>query len=103
MATRYRSRWEGPCNNWVKSAFTGNEYCASPTLGFSTQAAYDALKAPADADPAFDGFDTKSPEEKQAVLMTAGERVYTANCVVCHQANGAGLPPACRGVASTRA
>ena len=26
-------------------------------------------------------------------LMERGQRVYTANCVACHQANGEGLPP----------
>lgn len=27
-------------------------------------------------------------------LKTKGQQVYTANCAVCHQANGAGVPPA---------
>ena len=27
-------------------------------------------------------------------LLAQGEKVYTANCAACHQANGAGLPPA---------
>ena len=27
-------------------------------------------------------------------LMSRGEKVYAANCVACHQANGKGLPPA---------
>lgn len=27
-------------------------------------------------------------------LMARGEKVYAANCVACHQANGQGLPPA---------
>lgn len=27
-------------------------------------------------------------------LVARGEKVYTANCVACHQANGKGLPPA---------
>ena len=26
--------------------------------------------------------------------MSRGEKVYAANCVACHQANGKGLPPA---------
>jgi cytochrome c oxidase subunit 2 len=29
-----------------------------------------------------------------AELMNRGEKVYAANCVACHQANGKGLPPA---------
>ena len=27
-------------------------------------------------------------------LVTRGEKVYTANCLACHQANGKGVPPA---------
>ena len=27
-------------------------------------------------------------------LVKAGEKVYAANCAACHQANGAGMPPA---------
>lgn len=93
VAARYRSRWDGPCNNWVNSPLTGNEYCTSPAIGFSTQAAYDALKVKV-VDPLFEGFDAKGDEERKAVLMAAGEKVYAANCTACHQANGAGLPPA---------
>jgi cytochrome c oxidase subunit 2 len=29
-----------------------------------------------------------------AALVARGEKVYAANCVACHQANGMGLPPA---------
>jgi cytochrome c oxidase subunit 2 len=29
-----------------------------------------------------------------AELMKRGEKVYAANCVACHQANGRGTPPA---------
>ncbi|MDH4325916.1 MAG: cytochrome c, partial [Betaproteobacteria bacterium] len=29
-----------------------------------------------------------------AELQTRGEKVYAANCVACHQANGKGVPPA---------
>jgi cytochrome c oxidase subunit 2 len=31
-------------------------------------------------------------------LMARGEKVYTTNCVACHQANGEGLPPAFPGL-----
>jgi mono/diheme cytochrome c family protein len=91
VAARYRSRWHEPCNNWAKSPFTGNEYCQSPVIAFTTMAAYDALKAPAAADPAFDGFDAKSDDEKKQVLLTAGEKVFGANCAACHQATGLGI------------
>ncbi|MGE5490137.1 MAG: cytochrome c oxidase subunit II [Actinomycetota bacterium] len=35
-----------------------------------------------------------SKEYALAELVSMGEKVYTANCVSCHQANGQGLPPA---------
>lgn len=94
VAARFQGKWQGECNAWVKSPFTGNMYCSSPSVGFSTQAAYDALKPSAAPDPAFDGFDAKSPEEKKAVLMAAGEKVYGGNCIACHGAEGKGTPGA---------
>jgi cytochrome c oxidase subunit 2 len=33
-------------------------------------------------------------EWSMAELMQSGEKVYTKNCVACHQPNGKGLPPA---------
>ncbi|MDP2304508.1 MAG: c-type cytochrome [Pseudomonadota bacterium] len=88
---RYRGVYEGPCNSWVKSAFTGNEYCSSPWIGFTSAAVYEAGLAPVADIPEFAGWDTKTPEEKQAVLMAVGETVYTTNCGACHQATGLGL------------
>ncbi|MDP2316012.1 MAG: cytochrome c [Pseudomonadota bacterium] len=92
VAARYRGVWEGECNAWVKSAFTGNEYCSSPWVAFSTDAAYAALQQPVADIPEFAGWDTKTPDEKQAVLMAVGEGVYNTNCGACHQATGLGLP-----------
>ena len=39
--------------------------------------------------PSFD------PDKSYSVadLITAGEQVYNANCVACHQADGVGMPP----------
>ena len=91
IAARYRGVWDGPCNAWVKSPFTGNEYCASPSVGFTTAAAYEALKPSSAADPRFEGFDAKSPDEKKAILMAVGEEVYGGKCAACHQATGQGL------------
>lgn len=92
VANRYRGSWGEPCNSWVVSAATGNEYCSSPAIGFSTQAAYDALKPNTDADPRLADLDKKSPEEKKAALVAVGQEVYGANCAGCHQANGEGTP-----------
>jgi mono/diheme cytochrome c family protein len=92
VAARYRGVYKDKCNAWAKSPFTGNEYCASPWVAFNALAPYEELQKPVAADPAFEGWDSKSPDEKQAVLMKAGEVVYTTNCQACHQASGAGLP-----------
>ncbi len=35
-------------------------------------------------------------------LMDRGEKVYAANCVACHQANGKGLPPAFPALAGSK-
>jgi mono/diheme cytochrome c family protein len=89
---RYRGRYSAPCNSWVKSQVTGTKYCSSPQLDFSTAAAY-AAAAPAapTTNPAFDTFDTMSADDQKALLLSEGEKVYTANCVACHQAAGTGL------------
>ena len=31
-------------------------------------------------------------EETQTTAQTAGEKIYTQNCAVCHQSNGSGVP-----------
>lgn len=92
MMRRYRARYSERCNAWVESPWTGQEYCSSPALSFSTAAAYEAARPKAaGANPAFEGFDAKSPDEKKAVLMAEGEKVYAAQCVACHQATGLGI------------
>lgn len=49
-----------------------------------------AAAAPAAAAPAGDPNRKWTAEE----LKAAGEKVYAANCVACHQATGKGMPPA---------
>jgi len=39
-------------------------------------------------------MDDPNKEWAQPDLMARGEKVYQANCVACHQANGKGVPPA---------
>lgn len=93
VVARYKGRWTGQCNSWVKSAATGNTYCSSPWLPFTNQPAYDALMVKAaPPDPAFDGWDGKSADDKKTVLMTKGKEVYEGKCAACHQVTGAGLP-----------
>jgi len=38
--------------------------------------------------------DESGKSYSMADLMSRGEKVYAANCVACHQANGKGMPPA---------
>ena len=90
-AAQYAGVHEGDCNSWVTSPFTGNMYCSSPWIAFSTAPAYEALQQPAADIPEFAGFDGKTPEEKEAILVKVGEAVYGTNCAACHQANGTGL------------
>ena len=93
VVARYKGRWQGDCNSWVQSSITGNTYCASPSEAYSTDAAYEATKlVVAVSDPAFDGWDAKSADEKQAVLMKKGEEVYLGKCATCHQVAGTGIP-----------
>ncbi|TRX55267.1 cytochrome c oxidase subunit II [Thalassomonas sp. M1454] len=44
--------------------------------------------------PAIDTADVKLDDLSMTDLMAKGEEVYLAKCAACHQANGAGLPPA---------
>lgn len=93
IRARYQGHYTGVCNSWVESPVSGKIYCSSPAVGFSTEAAY-AAAAPGKVDESmYEGFDAKSPEEKQSLLVAEGEKVFGANCVACHGATGAGLPP----------
>ncbi len=89
VRARYRGHYAGECFSWVKSTVSGREYCASPNLGFTTAAAYAAAVTKVD-DAAFVGFETKSAEEKLAVLMAEGKSGYANNCASCHGAEGTG-------------
>jgi len=91
VAAHYKGKHKGDCNSWVTSAATGNVYCSSPLIPFSTAPAYEALQQPAADIPEFAGFDGKTPEEKEAILVKVGEAVYGTNCAGCHQANGQGI------------
>lgn len=95
IRARYAGRFTGQCNTWVKSPLTGQEYCSSPPVGWSNDPAYAPVAAPvATGGPSpFDGFDTKSADEKKAVLMAEGEKTYKSACGACHQPEGQGLAP----------
>lgn len=92
---------------WLASQKSGTEVAAAePTT--ATDAAPLAA-APATATPAPPAGDVAPVElaaataaaapaaasgASKAQLMAAGEKVFNANCVACHQASGAGIPPA---------
>lgn len=44
------------------------------------------------SDPAFDGFDDKSADEKLSVLVVSGKKSYEETCIGCHGADGLGIP-----------
>lgn len=90
---RYAGHYMGPCNAWVYSPVSGEKYCSSPALPYSTAAAYEAAKPKKADDSAFAGFDSKSADEKKALLVAEGEKVYGAQCAACHQPTGQGLAP----------
>lgn len=95
IRARYKGLYVGPCNTWVTSPNTGTVYCSSPTLGFSTDAAYAAAAAKVATtgpDP-FADFDKKSADEKKTLLMAEGEKVYGTQCAACHQKEGTGVAP----------
>ena len=86
---RYQGHYAPDCPSWVTSPVSGRPYCSSPSKGYDTSPAYAAAK-PVANDTAFDGFDAKSPEDKKALLIAQGEKVYTNNCAACHQVDGKG-------------
>ncbi len=96
VRARYRGHYGGPCNAWATSTMSGREYCASPSVGFNTDPAFAAAITKVD-DAAFVGFDAKTPDEKQTLLMTEGKAAYANNCQSCHGAeatgNGTLYPP----------
>jgi mono/diheme cytochrome c family protein len=86
---RYQGHYAPDCPSWVKSPVSGRMYCSSPSKGYDTSPAYAAAK-PVVNDSAYEGFDSKSPDEKKALLIAQGEKVYANNCAACHQAGGTG-------------
>ena len=89
---RYKYRYQGECTSWVTSHRSHKEYCASPKIDFDRVKNY---VAPAKSSGPKLAFDTSKPEaELKADLVAAGEKLYTAQCVACHHANGEGVPGA---------
>ncbi len=86
---RYQGYYSQPCPVWLQSPVSGRMYCSSPHKKYDTSPAYAAAKPVVD-DNAFAGFEAKSPEEQQALLVAEGEKVYANNCAACHQAAGTG-------------
>lgn len=86
---RYQGYYSQSCPVWLKSPVSGRMYCSSPHKRYDTTPAYVAAKPVVD-DNAFAGFEAKTADEQKALLIAEGEKVYTNNCVACHQANGTG-------------
>ena len=70
----------------------GKDHAFMPiVVEVKTQADYDAWAAEQKKKLAANA-DDPAKEWTQAELMARGEKVYAANCVACHQANGKGVP-----------
>ncbi|GDX80490.1 hypothetical protein LBMAG42_23010 [Deltaproteobacteria bacterium] len=89
VQARYQGYYSQPCPAWLKSPVSGRMYCSSPHKRYDTTPAYVAAKPVVNED-AFAGFEAKTADEQKALLIAEGEKVYTNNCVACHQANGTG-------------
>lgn len=83
VQAHYKYRHSGDCNSWVKSPVTGYPYCASPAIKPDVP----PISAPAGA--AF--ASVKEGPTDEAALRAHGEKVYTATCAACHQADGKGM------------
>lgn len=71
---------------WLKEQQGGGQAVATEAQSPAPAPVQVAAAAPAAV--------TETPAERsKAELMAAGEPVYKANCVACHQANGTGIPP----------
>ena len=72
---------------WLKEAKAKMPAPAQPAAAAPAEAA-----APAGGTPAAAQNTAPAKNMSLADLKAAGEKVYTANCAACHQANGEGLP-----------
>lgn len=82
----------------VKSAADYAKWLEESRVTWGTKALTAAVPAAATAAAAED--DTKVLTMVEA--KEAGEKIYAANCVACHQANGKGMPPAFPALAGSK-
>jgi mono/diheme cytochrome c family protein len=88
IAERYNTRHKGECSSWLTSHTTGFRYCASPSFEVPFRGGFGHEAAPTGREQITDG-----PTDL-ASLQETGGAVYQEVCVVCHQADGNGLPGA---------
>lgn len=74
----------------VKAASGGTSAALPAATEEAVETIQEAAVEAAQEEPAEDLTKTYSMDE----LMAMGEQVYNSKCLACHQANGAGLPPA---------
>lgn len=88
---RYAENWNRPCDSWMESPRTHRRYCGSPPIARERLAQHAATPAgPAGGPPPVD-LSGKSEADQLALLRERGEQLYTQNCSVCHQPDGAGV------------
>ncbi|WP_448547303.1 cytochrome c oxidase subunit II [Thalassotalea fusca] len=92
VVTYERNAWGNDTGDLVQAAdvkaASGGASTAVPAV--SEEVVETVQEAAAEKAPAEDLSKTYSMDE----LMAMGEQVYNGKCLACHQANGAGLPPA---------
>lgn len=94
---RYWTSYSGQCNSWIRSSASNRWYCSSPAIDPARMLAYTAPVGPT-AGTCASGLKLdltgKSEADATATMVAEGEKLYTANCVACHQPTGLGVPGA---------
>lgn len=107
IAERYGDTFAGECSSWLRSHKSQRLYCASPPLDKDRVALLGSLPngqpverpvvsgGPEDDADVVAAYDAATSDiDRMKVLVKAGEEVYKQQCAACHQADGAGVPPA---------
>lgn len=89
VVTYERNAWDNKTGDNVQASDVN-----SAVGGSASAAPAVAEEAVVEQAPAIDTADIKLDDLSMSELMAKGEEVYLAKCAACHQATGAGLPPA---------
>ena len=84
------AKTEAEYQQWLAEQKKGGAAAATPAAAPAEHAKSEP--EPAKAEPAKPAVESKVSDADKAELMAEGEKVYQANCLSCHQADGAGIP-----------